>query len=192
MLSVVDEDDQENLGASASLSGVSSLRNKMAERLQARAGQNGPGKSLESGESQALDEQDVFLFESNFSKDTSGSPAVGDAQAQATNSPILPYSMNNHPTGKSSKWSMSTAAKSSAGSGGMNGVFFTDQLAATDNLDPISLKYMHNKFDEHLVKTRGDVSVVMRISSNQPLLEKVLIMFQGLADKISTTLHQLD
>ena len=87
---------------------------------------------------------------------------------------------------------MSTAAKSSAGSGRMlSGIFFNDQLSPTDTVDPISEKYMHNKFDDTLVNTKGDMSVVMRISQNDLVLERILFMFKGLAEKINNSLHQI-
>lgn len=63
--------------------------------------------------------------------------------------------------------SMSTDAKSSAGSGKMlNGVFFNEHLVPKSDIDPISKKFMENDFDDILVKTKGDMYVVMRISDN--------------------------
>jgi len=62
---------------------------------------------------------------------------------------------------------MSTDAKTSAGSGKMlNGVFFNEQLVPKSEIDPTSKKFMQNEFDEVLVKTKGDMYVVMRISEN--------------------------
>jgi hypothetical protein len=62
---------------------------------------------------------------------------------------------------------MSTDAKTSAGSGKMlNGVFFNENLVPKSEIDPISKKFMDNDFDEILVKTKGDVTVQMRISDN--------------------------
>jgi hypothetical protein len=62
---------------------------------------------------------------------------------------------------------MSTDAKTSAGSGKMlNGVFFNEQLVPKSEIDPTSKKFMDNEFDEVLVKTKGDMYVVMRISEN--------------------------
>jgi len=62
---------------------------------------------------------------------------------------------------------MSTDAKTSAGSGKMlNGVFFNEQLVPKSEIDPTSKKFMENEFDEVLVKTKGDMYVVMRISEN--------------------------
>jgi len=64
-------------------------------------------------------------------------------------------------------WSMSTDAKTSAGSGKMlNGVFFNEQLVPKSEIDPTSKKFMDNEFDKMLVKTKGDMYVVMRISEN--------------------------
>jgi len=63
--------------------------------------------------------------------------------------------------------SMSTDAKSSAGSGKMlSGVFFNENLVPKSDIDPISKKFMENDFDDILVKTKGDMYVVMRISDN--------------------------
>ena len=62
---------------------------------------------------------------------------------------------------------MSTDAKTSAGSGKMlNGVFFNEHLVPKSEIDPTSKKFMENEFDEVLVKTKGDMYVVMRISEN--------------------------
>ena len=62
---------------------------------------------------------------------------------------------------------MSTDAKTSAGSGKMlNGVFFNENLVPKSEIDPISKQFMDNDFDEILVKTKGDMTVQMRISDN--------------------------
>ena len=62
---------------------------------------------------------------------------------------------------------MSTDAKTSAGSGKMlNGVFFNKNLVPKSEIDPISKKFMDNDFDSILVKTKGDMTVQMRISDN--------------------------
>lgn len=64
-------------------------------------------------------------------------------------------------------WSMSTDAKTSAGSGKMlNGVFFNENLVPKSEIDPISKKFMDNEFDNMLVKTKGDMYVHMRITDN--------------------------
>ena len=42
-----------------------------------------------------------------------------------------------------------------------------------------------------LVKTKGDMHVTMRITENMYLLERILTMYQGLADTINSSLHQI-
>lgn len=90
---------------------------------------------------------------------------------------------------------MSTEAKTSAGSGKMlsGGTFFNDQFVnlSHPDMDEITKKYINNSFDDILVKTKGDVSITMRISDNMYLLEKILVMFQGLSETINSSLHQI-
>lgn len=45
-----------------------------------------------------------------------------------------------------------------------------------ESLDSPNIKHMHHKFDETLHQTIGDVSLVMRISTNQVLASKILEM----------------
>lgn len=85
----------------------------------------------------------------------------------------------------SAKASMSTAKSSGAG-----GLHF-NEIGAHTYKDEISQKNYHNKFDETLDNTIGDISIIMRISDDQVLLEKILIFFKSLADKINLSLHEI-
>ena len=48
---------------------------------------------------------------------------------------------------------------------------------------------MDHQFDNTLRTTHGDVSVIMRISEDQILLNKVLSLFKGLANEINMSIH---
>ena len=41
---------------------------------------------------------------------------------------------------------------------------------------PVDMKHMHHRFDDTLQQTTGDVTVVMRMSTNQVLACKILEM----------------
>jgi hypothetical protein len=70
--------------------------------------------------------------------------------------------------------------KTSAGSGNL---LYLHQLDVQ--------KRMHHKFDETLFKTIGDVSVIMRLSDNVEILDKLLTMFKDLADQIKSSLDEI-
>ena len=81
---------------------------------------------------------------------------------------------------------MSTAKSSGAGALHFN------EIGAHSSRDETNQKYYHNKFDETLDNTTGDISVIMRISDDQVLLEKILLFFKSLADKINLSIHEMN
>jgi len=50
-------------------------------------------------------------------------------------------------------------------------------------------KYFSNEFDQVLRRGTGDMSVVLRITNDSKLLDKILQIFRSLADTINTSLH---
>ena len=77
---------------------------------------------------------------------------------------------------------MSTA-KSSSGPGHLG------DIAA--QFDYLNQKNINNPFDKTLDSLTGNISVTMRIKDDNVLLEKVLGFFNGLADKINLSLHNI-
>lgn len=117
------------------------------------------------------DEQDSLLHTSNFAKDQCDNDSfnlmdnivkVPEDESSPSGRKHRSYYNKNATT-----WSMSTDAKTSAGSGKMlSGVFFNENLVPRSEIDPVSKRYMDNDFDEILVKTKGDMYVVMRITES--------------------------
>ena len=70
--------------------------------------------------------------------------------------------------------------KTSAGSNNMLGLH--------PHLD---MQRVNHKFDETLFKTVGDVSVIMRISDNVVILDKLLTMFKQLSEQIKSSLDDI-
>jgi patatin-like phospholipase/acyl hydrolase len=56
---------------------------------------------------------------------------------------------------------------------------------------PSDLKNLHHQFDEVLAQTTGDITIVMKISTNQLLASKVLMMLKGLASHIKLSIDQI-
>lgn len=174
-LSVVDEDDQENLVSSYSMhmhGGIHGFKNRLSKKgpLNDSGRQDNAQVVMVFDEK---DEQDSLLYSSNYGKEQCDNDSFNltDNIMQVAfdeSSPGGGRSKNKSYYAKNAtSWSMSTDAKTSAGSGKMlNGVFFNEQLVPKSEIDPTSKKFMDNEFDEMLVKTKGDMYVVMRISEN--------------------------
>jgi hypothetical protein len=81
---------------------------------------------------------------------------------------------------------MSTAKSSGAGG------FHFNEIGAQCQKDEYNQKYYHNKFDETLENSTGDITVIMRVSDDSVLLEKVLMFFKSLADKINLSIHEMN
>jgi hypothetical protein len=77
---------------------------------------------------------------------------------------------------------MSTA-KSSSGPGSHH---FGDLAAQYDFFNQ---KNIHNPFDKTLDSLTGNISVIMRLTDDNQMLEKILSFFSSLADKIDMSLH---
>lgn len=54
-----------------------------------------------------------------------------------------------------------------------------------------NLKCLHHPFDEMLAQATGDVTVVMKIGTNQLLASKILMMMKGLASHIKLSIDQI-
>lgn len=100
---------------------------------------------------------------------------------------------------KKTKWSMSTEISTTKSTGSGQHWFNIHQHSTADGskssmskmMDPTSYKLKSHKFDETLNLCQGDMSIVMRISDNSLLLDRVLLMLKGLAEQIKVSLDQI-
>ena len=153
--------------------GMNAFKNRLSKKANEKS--DHPAVVMVFDEKDEIDEQDSLLYTSNYGKEQQDN----DSFNLTDNMQYIPYGeFDSSPGGGRNKKnsyytknpgfsSMSTDAKTSAGSGKMlNGVFFNEQLVPKSEIDPISKKFMDNDFDDMLVKTKGDMYVVMRISQN--------------------------
>jgi hypothetical protein len=126
------------------------------------------------------DDQDKLLFESNFTEDKNHGNSFhskrDEDEKQEESDLKVQYDLL--PGHCSAKASFSTSKSSNAD---------TTQVQWTGQGNQAQAH--HHKFDEVLSSTHGDVSVIMRISDDQVLLNKILSLFKGLANQINLSLH---
>lgn len=124
------------------------------------------------------DDQDGFLFESNFDdyKETKQN------SFQQQREPV-----RQAPT--SAKCSMSTAK--SSGGAGMPGGHFSDRFGLGAGNTSCSPGKYDSDFDQTLYKTQGDVSVIMRVSDDESLHSKIMVLCKTVADNINTSLLEV-
>ena len=80
----------------------------------------------------------------------------------------------------------SVTAKSSSGAGGTAEQQF-GELAAADTGNNLK---QYNPFDEVLQKASGDIEVLMRISHDSYLLERIISCMKHMAFGVKMSLHQ--
>lgn len=129
------------------------------------------------------DDQDGFLFETNFG-DYQDQQHPGSFQQRA---PMRSQPPENVPT--SAKCSMSTAK--SSGGAGMPGGHFSDRFGIGAGNTSSSPGHYDSDFDMTLSKAQGDVSVIMRVSDDEGLHGKIMVLCKTIADKINTSLLQV-
>jgi thiamine biosynthesis protein ThiC len=84
--------------------------------------------------------------------------------------------------------SMSTDVNSNTGTSNQFVNIMSSKEKDETTTEANSKKHLHHKYDETLSQAAGDISIVMKISTNQIFANKILIMLKGLASHIKLSI----